>query len=195
VTLRTFGACAAVLLLANTAYIAAAASPTVFYMGNVLAHVVVGATVWIAALALIVRDRAFRGSWPDRPARQPPRAAVSAHRAHRVRDDCDRRTRSPGLASCREQRGRREREVCHRATQCDRDVRSPRRRRTRRRTRCSRRAQWPGPSGTLAWMAERCGERSAGRIRRSSPHGGGGYQSSFAPNRMMVGPMIVTGKR
>jgi hypothetical protein len=27
------------------------------------------------------------------------------------------------------------------------------------------------------------------------PHGGGGYQSSFAPNRMMVGPMIVTGKR
>ena len=65
-TLRTFGACAAVLLLANTAYIAAAASPTVFYMGNVLAHAVVGAAVWIAALALSVRDRAFRASWPAR---------------------------------------------------------------------------------------------------------------------------------
>jgi hypothetical protein len=66
VTLRTFDGCAAVLLLANTVYIAAAASATVFYMGSVLARVVVGATVWIAALALIVRDRAFRGSWRAR---------------------------------------------------------------------------------------------------------------------------------
>jgi hypothetical protein len=42
---------------------------------------------------------------------------------------------------------------------------------------------------------ERGDERSAGRIRRPSPLSAGGYQSSFAPNRMMVGPMIVTGKR
>ena len=50
-TLKTFCGLAAVILLANTAYIAAAASPTVFYMGNVLAHVVLGAVVWVAALA------------------------------------------------------------------------------------------------------------------------------------------------
>ena len=36
-TLKTFCGYAAAILLANTAYIAAAASPTVFYMGNVLA--------------------------------------------------------------------------------------------------------------------------------------------------------------
>jgi tetratricopeptide (TPR) repeat protein len=55
-TLTAFSACAAVILLANTAYIAAAASPTVFYMGNVLAHVVLGAVLWVAALGLLVRN-------------------------------------------------------------------------------------------------------------------------------------------
>jgi tetratricopeptide (TPR) repeat protein len=60
VTLKTFCGYAAAVLLANTAYIAAAASPTVFYMGNVLAHVVLGAGVWIAALILLVRDRGLR---------------------------------------------------------------------------------------------------------------------------------------
>src|SRR5688500_2289918 len=63
VTLKTLCGYGAALLLANTAYIAAAASPTVFYMANVLAHVVVGTAVWIAALALVARDRAFRDNW------------------------------------------------------------------------------------------------------------------------------------
>jgi tetratricopeptide (TPR) repeat protein len=63
VTLKTFCGYATALLLANTAYIAAAASPTVFYMANVLAHVVVGTAVWIAALTLVSRDRAFRDNW------------------------------------------------------------------------------------------------------------------------------------
>jgi Cytochrome c554 and c-prime len=59
-TLKIFCAYAAAILLANTAYIAAAASPTVFYMANVLAHVVLGAAVWIAALGLLVRERELR---------------------------------------------------------------------------------------------------------------------------------------
>src|SRR5687768_6452829 len=59
-TLKIFCAYAAAILLANTAYIAAAASPTVFYMANVLAHVVLGAAVWIAALGLLARDRELR---------------------------------------------------------------------------------------------------------------------------------------
>jgi tetratricopeptide (TPR) repeat protein len=49
-----------VLLLANTAYIAADASPTIFYMANVLAHVVLGLAVWAAALALLVRHVEWR---------------------------------------------------------------------------------------------------------------------------------------
>ncbi len=57
-----------VLLLANTAYLAAAASPTVFYMGNVLVHVVLGVVVWIAALGLMAGNRDFRRSWPARVA-------------------------------------------------------------------------------------------------------------------------------
>src|SRR3954454_6137462 len=36
--LRTIAICLFILLLINTAYIAAFASPTVFYMGNVLLH-------------------------------------------------------------------------------------------------------------------------------------------------------------
>ena len=59
-TLKTFCAYAAAMLLANTAYIAAAASPTVFYMSNVLAHVVLGAVVWVAALGLLARDGELR---------------------------------------------------------------------------------------------------------------------------------------
>src|SRR5687768_4084717 len=60
VTLKTFCGLAAVILLANTAYIAAAASPTVFYMSNVLAHVVLGAVVWLTALAVLARDLSRR---------------------------------------------------------------------------------------------------------------------------------------
>ncbi len=59
-TLKTFCAYAAAILLANTAYIAAAASPTVFYMSNVLAHVVLGAVLWVAALGLLARDGELR---------------------------------------------------------------------------------------------------------------------------------------
>ena len=59
-TLKTFCACASAILLANTVYVASAASPTVFYMGNVLAHVVFGVVLWVAALILIARDRKFR---------------------------------------------------------------------------------------------------------------------------------------
>src|SRR5688572_14588426 len=62
VTLKTFCGYGAALLLANTAYIAAAASPTVFYMGNVLAHVVLGAVLWVAALILVARHREFRSA-------------------------------------------------------------------------------------------------------------------------------------
>ena len=49
-----------VLLLANTAYIAASASPTVFYMTNVLVHVVLGLVVWAAVLALLARNVELR---------------------------------------------------------------------------------------------------------------------------------------
>ncbi|MEO8678112.1 MAG: tetratricopeptide repeat protein [Vicinamibacterales bacterium] len=61
-TLSSFVGFAAVALLANTAYIAASASPTVFYMGNVLGHVVLGVIVWLAALVLLARDRDLRRS-------------------------------------------------------------------------------------------------------------------------------------
>jgi tetratricopeptide (TPR) repeat protein len=44
-----------VLLLVNTAYITAFASPTVFYMGNVLVHLVLGLIVAIAAAVLLAR--------------------------------------------------------------------------------------------------------------------------------------------
>jgi hypothetical protein len=51
------------------------------------------------------------------------------------------------------------------------------------------------PVSESGMKGERGDERRAGRIRRPSPLSAGDYQSSFAPNRMMVGPMIVTGKR
>ncbi|MEZ5283733.1 MAG: multiheme c-type cytochrome [Vicinamibacterales bacterium] len=56
------------LLLINTAYLASAASPTVFYMANVLGHLVLGAAVWVLAWALVARDPEWRGSWPARAA-------------------------------------------------------------------------------------------------------------------------------
>lgn len=60
--LKTLGGYTTVFLLVNTAYIAAAASPTVFYMGNVLVHVVLGAGVVVIGLALLARDADFRKS-------------------------------------------------------------------------------------------------------------------------------------
>ena len=47
--------CAVLLLLINTAYIAVAASPTVFYMANVVLHVGLGAAVWVLAAAWLRR--------------------------------------------------------------------------------------------------------------------------------------------
>ncbi|HEX4497179.1 MAG TPA: hypothetical protein VIE43_16010, partial [Thermoanaerobaculia bacterium] len=44
-----------VLLLVNTAYIAAFASPTVFYMGNVLVHLVLGVVLAVAFGVLLAR--------------------------------------------------------------------------------------------------------------------------------------------
>jgi tetratricopeptide (TPR) repeat protein len=53
-------------LLANTAYIASSAAPTIFYMGNVLLHVVLGAVVSVEAARVLYRDRTiareFRGA-------------------------------------------------------------------------------------------------------------------------------------
>ena len=44
-------------LLANTGYVAAFSSPTVFYMTNVLGHVVLGAVLAIASLFVLRRSR------------------------------------------------------------------------------------------------------------------------------------------
>src|SRR5690348_14527606 len=46
-------AVAFILLLVNTAYIAAFASPTVFYMGNVLIHLVLGVALTVALLFFV----------------------------------------------------------------------------------------------------------------------------------------------
>jgi tetratricopeptide (TPR) repeat protein len=46
-----------VLLLVNTGYIAAFNSPTIFYMGNVLVHLLLGVAVAIAGAALLARRR------------------------------------------------------------------------------------------------------------------------------------------
>jgi len=50
-----------VLLLVNTAYIAAFASPTIFYMGNVVLHLALGVTLAIVLLWLI-RQMPLAGS-------------------------------------------------------------------------------------------------------------------------------------
>src|SRR5262245_49450398 len=49
-----------VLLLINTGYIAAFKSPTIFYMGNVLLHLVLGVALCIAGAVLIARDAEIR---------------------------------------------------------------------------------------------------------------------------------------
>ena len=48
------------VLLINTAYIAAFASPTIFYMGNVLLHLGLGVALSIAAVWAIVKDVELR---------------------------------------------------------------------------------------------------------------------------------------
>ena len=49
-------------LLLNTAYIAAFASPTIFYMGNVLLHLVLGVALSIGVVVLIAKNAALRRS-------------------------------------------------------------------------------------------------------------------------------------
>jgi len=53
-------AAGALLLLINTAYVAAFASPTVFYMANVLLHLVLGVLVAAGAVALLVQRPELR---------------------------------------------------------------------------------------------------------------------------------------
>src|SRR5438105_2829872 len=49
-----------VALLVNTAYVSAFASPTIFYMANVLAHVALGLVVAILGLAVVARHHELR---------------------------------------------------------------------------------------------------------------------------------------
>jgi tetratricopeptide (TPR) repeat protein len=52
------------VLLANTAYIASSAAPTIFYMGNVLVHLLLGLVLLIAALFLLPTWRDVWGRVP-----------------------------------------------------------------------------------------------------------------------------------
>jgi hypothetical protein len=58
--LATFVGAGALLLLVNTAYVAAFASPTVFYMANVLLHLVLGIAVALGAAVLLARRPELR---------------------------------------------------------------------------------------------------------------------------------------
>src|SRR4051812_42682394 len=60
ISLRGIVGAGFVLLLVNTGYIAAVKSPTVFYMGNVLLHLVLGVAVCVAGAILIARDADVR---------------------------------------------------------------------------------------------------------------------------------------
>src|SRR5438270_11892635 len=57
---KSLAAACLVLLLVNTAYVAAFASPTIFYMANVLAHVALGLVVAILGVAVLARHRELR---------------------------------------------------------------------------------------------------------------------------------------
>src|SRR5882724_12654146 len=60
--LLKWSAIAFLVLLLNTAYIAAFASATLFYMGNVLIHLALGAALSIAVVILIAKNQQFRKS-------------------------------------------------------------------------------------------------------------------------------------
>jgi tetratricopeptide (TPR) repeat protein len=68
VTLRTVVAVSLLLLTVNAGYIWAFASPTIFYMGNVLAHLAIGVIVCVAGILLLGRERAIRKAWSVRVA-------------------------------------------------------------------------------------------------------------------------------
>lgn len=59
-SLRAIVAIGTVVLLINSGYIAAFASPTIFYMGNVLAHLVIGVLLAVLFGALLMRDADVR---------------------------------------------------------------------------------------------------------------------------------------
>jgi tetratricopeptide (TPR) repeat protein len=58
--LKTLVAIGFLVLLVNTGYIAAFAHPTIFYMGNVLAHLVIGVLLAVLYVALLRRDADVR---------------------------------------------------------------------------------------------------------------------------------------
>lgn len=62
--LKTWVSVFFIVLLLNTAYIAAYASPTVFYMANVLLHLGLGLALSIALVVLLTRNRALRREFP-----------------------------------------------------------------------------------------------------------------------------------
>ena len=66
VTLRTVVAVSLLLLVVNAGYIWAFATPSIFYMGNVLAHLALGIIVCAAGLALLARDGDLRRGIPIR---------------------------------------------------------------------------------------------------------------------------------
>jgi tetratricopeptide (TPR) repeat protein len=68
-TLKTLTGGSLLLLVLNAGYIWAFASPTIFYMGNVLAHLCIGLVFCLAGLALLGRD-------PDLRRRLPVRLAI-----------------------------------------------------------------------------------------------------------------------
>ena len=84
-----------IVLLINTAYIAAFASPTIFYMGNVLLHLVLGVVLTVALLFLLRQfpacGRLFSRGRGSRSVsggtRQHPRPSLGAGRAHRRGSD------------------------------------------------------------------------------------------------------------
>src|SRR6476659_7128612 len=64
--LKTVTAVSLLLLVLNAGYIWAFASPTIFYMGNVLAHLVIGLMFCVTGLALLARDADLRQRLPIR---------------------------------------------------------------------------------------------------------------------------------
>jgi tetratricopeptide (TPR) repeat protein len=63
ISLKAAAAVSLLLLTANAGYIWAFASPTIFYMGNVLAHFVIGIIFVVLGAVLFARDSEVRRSW------------------------------------------------------------------------------------------------------------------------------------
>ena len=59
-TLAGLTAISLIVLIVNSAYIAAFASPTIFYMGNVMVHLVLGTALAVAFVWLLFRDAVMR---------------------------------------------------------------------------------------------------------------------------------------